>query len=193
MVKARPEFFRAYVGTGQVADSTQSDAAAYQGLLKKAIASGNLRALAALKSMGQPPYASGQGYRLQRTWANHFEGADQFLFGTIGLTLVAPGNSVQDIHDSVAGQMLSGERLVPQTTSLTPNELGLEFAVPILFFQGREDFTTPTSLSEHYLNAIKAPRKAFVPLAGGHFTVFMNSHQFLAELIARVLPLCAEK
>jgi pimeloyl-ACP methyl ester carboxylesterase len=84
---------------------------------------------------------------------------------------------------------MSGERLVPQTTSSTSKDLGLEFAVPMFFFEGIEDFTTPTALAQQYLASIKAPRKEFVPINGGHFAVFMNSDQFLNELVARVSPL----
>ena len=109
--------------------------------------------------------------------------------GTIGLTLVAPGNSVQDMNDDADGQELSGERLVPQTASLEQKDLGLNFAVPIFFLQGMEDFTTPTELARRYLSSIKAPRKEFVALKGGHFAVFMNSSQFLEVLIKLVRPL----
>ena len=190
MVSARPDLFYAYVGTGQVADSTTSHSVAYDALLRKAQATASQPALDDLRRVGPPPYKSGEGYRVQRKWANSFEGAEQFLSGTIGLTLVAPGNSVQDINDSADGQMLSGERLVPQTTSLKPKDLGLNFAIPIFFLQGAEDFTTPTKLARRYLASIKAPRKEFVPLkGGGHFTVFMNSGQFLRVLAKRVRPL----
>jgi pimeloyl-ACP methyl ester carboxylesterase len=94
MVRARPDLFHAYVGTGQVADSTRNYAVAYDALLKKAQATANQRAIEELKRIGPPPYVSGPGYGVQRKWSNRFEGADQFLFGTIGLLLVAPGNSV---------------------------------------------------------------------------------------------------
>jgi pimeloyl-ACP methyl ester carboxylesterase len=114
------------------------------------------------------------------------------LLGILGLALVAPGNTVQDINDSVQGQELSGERLVPQTMSMGPKELGLEFSIPMFIFQGAEDFTTPTTLARHYEESMKAPQKAFVPIhGGGHFAVFMKSDQFLNELIARVRPLAA--
>ena len=190
MVSARPDLFHAYVGTGQVADNTRNYSVAYDALLRKAKAIGNQRALDDLRRVGPPPYKSGEGYRVQRKWANSFEGADQFLYGTIGLTLVAPGNSVQDMNDSADGQMLSGERLVPQTRSLQLKDLGLNFAIPIFFLQGAEDFTTPTELARRYLKSIKAPRKKFVPLkGGGHFAVFMNSGQFLEVLVKRVRPL----
>lgn len=193
MVRARPDLFYAYVGTGQIADSTRNYSVAYHALLKKAQAIGNHQAFDELRKIGPPPYTSGEGYRVQRKWANSFEGADQFLFGTIGLTLVAPGYSVQDINDSADGQMLSGERLVPQTTSLEPKDLGLDFAIPMFFFQGAEDFTTPTTLARQYLASINAPRKKFVRIDGGHFALFMNPNQFLRKLVRRVRPLAARR
>ena len=193
MVRARPDLFHAYVGTGQVADNTRNYSVAYRAIMKKAQAIGNQQAFDELRKIGPPPYTSGEGYRLQRKWANSFEGSDQFIFGTIGLTLVAPGYSVRDINDSADGQMLSGERLVPQTTSLEPKDLGLDFAIPMFFFQGAEDFTTPTALARQYLASIKAPRKKFVPIDGGHFALFMNSNQFLGELVRRVGPLAARR
>jgi pimeloyl-ACP methyl ester carboxylesterase len=103
---------------------------------------------------------------------------------------VAPGSSVQDINDSIDGQILSGNRLVPQTASLTQKELGVRFSVPIFFFQGAADFTTPTALAQQYLASIQAPHKEFVSIQGcGHFAVFMCSDQFLKELVMRVSPL----
>jgi pimeloyl-ACP methyl ester carboxylesterase len=165
---------------------------AYDALLKKAKAVGDQRALEELSHAGPPPYESGDGYRVQWKWANAFEGIDEFLYGTLGLALVGPGNSVQDINDSGDGQVLSAERLVPETKSMGPKELGLEFSIPMFFIQGAEDFTTPTSLARSYLDSIKAPRKEFVTIAtGGHFAVFLHSDQFLQELVQRVRPLAA--
>jgi pimeloyl-ACP methyl ester carboxylesterase len=187
MVRTRPDLFYAYVGTGQVGDETKNYAAAYDALLTKARAMGNQRAIDELTKVGPPPYSSGEGYGVQRKWSNSFEGAGEFLPGTLGLTLVAPGCSVEDINDSVAGQGFSADQLVPQTKSSGPKELGLKFSVPIFFFQGAEDYTTPTALARDYLDAIQAPRKEFVPLEGaGHFAVFMHSDQFLEELVSRV-------
>jgi pimeloyl-ACP methyl ester carboxylesterase len=190
IVRARPELFYASVGTGQVADETKNYFVAYDALLKKAKAVGNQRAIDELSRVGPPPYKSGEGYRVQWRWANAFEGADQFLNETLGLALVAPGNTVQDINDSGDGQLFSGEHLVRQTESKGPKELGLELSLPMFFIQGAEDFTTPTALARNYLESIKAPRKEFVTInGGGHFAVFMHSDQFLQELGAWVRPL----
>jgi pimeloyl-ACP methyl ester carboxylesterase len=134
-----------------------------------------------------------EGYGVQRKWANAFEGADQFLGGTIGLALVAPGYSVSDINDWLDGQILSGDLLVPQMHTHGPKEFGTGFGIPIFFFQGAEDFTTSTALAREYFGLIKAPHKEFVLIPdGGHFAVFMRSGEFLNELVKRVRPLAME-
>ena len=189
MIQEKPDLFFAYVGTGEVADETRNYTAAYDALLKKAQATGNQQALDELKSVGPPPYASSRGYQVQRRWSNLFEGAYRFLNGTMGGTLVAPGYSIQDLNDSFKGQILGEDRLFPQTRSETMKDLGLKFSIPIFFFEGTEDFTTPTELARKYLQTIQAPRKEFVPIYGGHFAVFMNPDQFLRELVAHVAPL----
>ena len=50
--------------------------------------------------------------------------------------------------------------------ALSKGLLLLAFAIPIFFFEGTEDFTTPTELARTYLEAINAPQKEFVPIPG---------------------------
>ena len=189
MVKARPDLFYAFVGTGQVADPARNYAVAYDELLKKAESLREERAVRELREVGRPPYVDGRGYAVQRRWANLFEGADFFISSMLGLALTAPGYSLRDVNDWMDGQSISGERLIPQTNALDAKSLGGEFAVPVFVIQGSEDFTTPTSLAKTFVNSIRAPRKAFIPIDGGHFAVFMRTDAFLKELVARVLPL----
>jgi pimeloyl-ACP methyl ester carboxylesterase len=120
--------------------------------------------------------------------SNLFEGADSFIATMFGLALGAPGYTIRDVNDWIDGQILSGERLVPQTSALDAKALAGEFAVPVFVIQGAEDFTTPTRLASDLVNSLRAPRKAFVAIPGGHFAVFMSSGRFLHELVARVPP-----
>ena len=190
MAKARPDLFWAFVGTGQVADSRRNYAVAYGELLQKAENLGEQRAVRDLESVGPPPYSDGRGYAIQRRWANLFEGADFFISSMFGLALGAPGYSLRDINDWTEGQIVSAQRLIPETTTLDSKTLGGEFALPVFVIQGAEDYTTPTSLARSFVNSIRAPRKGFVTIkGGGHFAVFMKSDVFLKELAARVLPL----
>jgi len=190
MAKARPELFHAFVGTGQVADPARNYAVAYAELLRAAKARGERRAVAELEEIGAPPWSDGRGYRVQRRWANLFEGADLFISSMFGLALSAPGYSTRDVNDWLEGQGLSAERLVPQTNALKADALAGEFKVPVFVFQGAEDFTTPTSLARQFVSSIRAPRKAFVAIpGGGHFAVFTQSDAFLKALDTHVLPL----
>jgi pimeloyl-ACP methyl ester carboxylesterase len=190
MAKARPDLFYAFVGTGQVGDSTRNYAVAYDALLAKAEALGEQRAIQELKEVGPPPYSDGRGYGVQRKWSNLFEGADIFISSMLGLALSAPGYTLRDINEWVDGQILSAERLVPQTSALEAKALGGEFALPVFVIQGAEDFTTPTSLARAFVDSIRAPAKEFVAIEpGGHFAVFMRPEAFLKELASRVLPL----
>lgn len=191
MVKARPDLFRAFVGTGQVAvDPAKSYAVAYSELLAAAVRRGDQQAVRELKGIGPPPWGDGRGYRVQRKWANLFEGADRFLASMLGLAFTAPGYSPRDVSDWLDGQRLSAERLVPQTRTIDEAALGGQFSVPVFVIQGAEDYTTPTSLARTFVSSIRAPKKEFVAIEGaGHFAVFMKSDAFLNELVARVLPL----
>jgi pimeloyl-ACP methyl ester carboxylesterase len=172
MAKAQPDLFYAFVGTGQVADSASNYAVAYDALVKKAETLQDERAMRELRSVGPPPYSSGQGFAVQRRWANFFEGADFFISSMLGLALVAPGYTLRDINDWFEGQGLSAERLVPETRKLQAQALGGDFAVPVFVIQGAEDFTTPTSLANAFVTSIRAPSKGFVTIEGGHFAVF---------------------
>ena len=191
MVKARPELFYAFVGTGQVAaEFAQSSAAAYAALVERASRDGNSQALAELKEIGPPPYKTGPGFGVIHKWANLFEGADVFLASALGFALSAPGYTIGDINDWFEGQRVSGERLEPRFDELDRKLLGGELAVPVFVIQGAEDYTTPASLAKSYVDALRAPRKAFTTIEGaGHFAVFTKQDEFLKELEARVLPL----
>ena len=189
MVKARPELFYAFVGTGQVGDPATSYTVAHRELLKKAEALEDERALRELREVGPPPYADGRGYGVQRRWSNFFEGADAFIASMVGFALTAPGYSLRDVNDWFDGQIVSGERLVAQSSALEARTLAGDFAVPVFVIQGAEDFTTPTSLARSFVDSIRAPAKAFVTIEGGHFAVFMKPVAFLDQLVPRVLPL----
>ena len=190
MVKARPDLFCAFVGTGQVAaEFSRSSAVAYTALLQRASRQGNLQAVQELKQIGPPPYKDGKSFGVLRKWAMLSERADVFLASALGFALTAPGYSVGDINDWFEGQSVSGEHLEPFFDELDRKLLGGEFAVPVFVIQGAEDYTTPVNLAKTYLDSLRAPHKAFVTIEGaGHFAVFTNQAEFLKDLRAQVLP-----
>jgi proline iminopeptidase len=104
-----------------------------------------------------------------------------------GHALSAPSYTLRDVNDWLDGQNLSAARLVPETSTLAPQALGGDFALPVFVIQGADDFTTPTPLARSFVDSIRAPRKAFVAIeGGGHFAVFMRSGAFLRELVSLI-------
>ena len=190
MVKARPDLFYAFVGTGQVAaEFSRSSAVAYTALLQRASRQVNLQAVQELKQIGPPPYKDGKGFGVLHKWAMLSERADVFLASALGFALTAPGYSVGDINDWFDGQSVSGEHLAPFFDELDRKLLGGELNVPVFVIQGAEDYTTPVSLAKTYLDSLRAPHKAFATIEGaGHFAVFTNQDEFLNDLRAQVLP-----
>jgi pimeloyl-ACP methyl ester carboxylesterase len=189
IAKARPELFYAFVGTGQVGDPETGYTVAYHALVAKAEKLGAQDALGELKAVGPPPYKDGRGFGVQRTWSNRFEGADRFLPSMIGFALSAPGATIKDVNDWLDGQGVSAEQLVPKTAALKASALAGEFALPVVVIQGDEDFTTPTSLAQTFVTSLRAPRKSFVTIPGGHCVMFMRPDSFLDALTTYVLPL----
>ena len=190
MVKARPDLFYAFVGTGQVGDSTKNYAVAYDELLEKATALGEATATRELGRSDRRRTPDGRGLRrpAQVVEPVRRRGRVHRLDGR--LRAGGAGLHARDFNDWCDGQILSGERLVPQTSALDAKALSGDFAIPVFVIQGAEDFTTPTSLARSFVDTIRAPAKAFIPIeGGGHFAVFMKTQAFLDALVPRVVPL----
>jgi pimeloyl-ACP methyl ester carboxylesterase len=184
MIRARPDLFSAFVGTGQVGDTAaHASTVAWHAMLAHARRIGNQQAIRELDGAGPPPFA------VQHKWANDFERADRFLASALGFALTAPGGTLRDINDWFDGQLLSGDHLVPELKKLDRKTLTGTFAVPVIVIQGADDFTTPTALAKQWEESIHAPHKQFVTIPGGHFAMFVNEEEFRRELVARVLPL----
>jgi pimeloyl-ACP methyl ester carboxylesterase len=67
--------------------------------------------------------------------------------------------------------------------------LGLNFDVPMFFFQGDHDLHLPTSEVEAYAAEIKAPTKMLSLLQGGGHSAFLLREEFLSLLNRHVRPL----
>jgi pimeloyl-ACP methyl ester carboxylesterase len=197
MAKSRPELFYAYVGTGQIGDtSARENAVAYAELLKREERLGNTTAVRELREVGPPPWNNSPGFLVKRRWANRLENADVFLASTVGFALLAPGNSLRDVNDWFDGQVLADEFLVSkgQIDKVGRATFRGDFALPVIVIQGADDFTSPGSLARAFVDSIRAPKKAFVTIqAAGHFAMFTKQREFLDALDAHVLPLLPKR
>ena len=63
--------------------------------------------------------------------------------------------------------------------------------IPIPFFviEGRQDHMVSFDAAKNYVEQVRAPSKAFIPIDGGHFACFTDPSQFVDTLRTCVAPL----
>jgi pimeloyl-ACP methyl ester carboxylesterase len=195
MIKARPDLYAAYVGTGQVVSFREAEALAYTSVLTKARQRGDPVAIAELERIGAPPYGSSEGVGIQRDWATRYELGRSLAAWSL-VALFAPRTTLVDVYYSDSGASIAhfvGPARTGPLITMDLRELGPDFAVPIFVVQGTEDDWQPAELSRAFVTQISAPRKEFVPIDGaGHFALTEHSDEFLRILVERVRPLAAE-
>jgi len=198
MAHEHPELIYAYVGVGQFVDFEQNEKVAYQNALEQARQSHNELAIRDLESIVPYPTSDADQKKEQvaRNWEGQLLGPPpagiSFTDGGRLLTdlFSAPEYSLVDDVGFLRGMSFSLDTFFPQVTKVDLAKLGLEFRVPIFFFEGRYDQYCPSSLIWDYSEEIKAPQKEFVWFEkSGHFPFFEEQQKFGNELFERLLPL----
>ncbi len=190
MAQRRPDLFRAYVGTGQIADMARSEAGSYRLALERARATGAARRSGAWRQAGPPPYRTARTWLIKQRWS--FETDPELrAWGkkSLRMVLTAPYRSLRDVWLFNTAFTFYPQPLYEETMRWSAAAEGTRFAVPFFIFQGDADQHTLTSLAQEYFAAVEAPAKDLVLLpGGGHCAVLMQPGTFLAELHARVCP-----
>ena len=185
MAKTKPDLFSAYVGTGQVGDPARSYNVAFDMLVAKARALDDPRALRELKEIGPPPYKDSRGYRVQRRWANLFEGADVFIASMVGFALTAPGYTTRDVNDWIDGQQTECRRAGVAIECSRGNRAHGPIRRAGLRHPRRRRFHDAHRPCETIRRSHRCPREGIQDsIKGGHFAVFTNSSEFLQEFSA---------
>ena len=191
MVRQRPDYFSAYVGTGQLVDKEMNEARSYAQLLAKARAAHDAAGIAELTRLGPPPYKSLAMLYAQRKWLAAYDTpAERDLTATLApMILLAPNYSLWDIYDFQASTAFAQTVTYDEINAYDARKLGLTFDVPFFVFEGSEDNQTPTALAQDYLATVRAPIKKFVMLpGGGHSAMLTMPDAFLRALLDNVRP-----
>ncbi len=190
MARSRPELFSAYVGTGQVASMPRGLKIGYAQLLERARKANDPRAVKKLEASGAPPFDTMEKGALYFDVLGTYE-SDNAALSTVGkLILTAPGFSLWDIVSRNRGfAQVPPWRLYQEIFATELPSLGLDFKMPVYFFQGVDDDVTPAALAREYFEKIEAPHKEMVTFEGvGHYAVWIAPDKFSRELATRVKP-----
>lgn len=198
IVKQHPDLFYAYVGTGQIVGKATFDKQfelTIAHLEALAQAAHNTAALKDMESIAALPSKERQAIIQKWAGALGLPSIETFqLAGRIPPPFM-PDFSLLDWYYWRNGIAFSAEFLRGRNGPMNQIDLssiGLDFQLPMFFFEGTEDYNTPIEPAEQYFERIKAPLKEFVRFDGAdHFIPLDRPDAFLTELLTRVRPLAS--
>ena len=193
MARARPDLFYAFVGTGQVMDTAQSELAGYRGVLARARAAGDKKSVATLEEIGAPPYPGVEQLGRQRDILELYRPSGEIGLDQFRTLLYAPGYSLRDVADVYMFAPELTRDLLSVVLKYKVTDRGSTFNLPLYFFLGAEDSWTSPEVVKTYLPLLSAPHKEIVLFPNaGHHAVEVSGDRFLRELNARVRPLALQ-
>ncbi len=154
-----PELVAAYVGVGQLANASENERLSAEYMQRRA-----RRLSTRLASrLSAPPYGSNVGVLVtQRAWLYLLGGFFHSRRAGLGYAVAFLSSKTYSLED----KLRYSRHLRRSLRQLWPEVEGIDLfrdvpgvEVPVLFCLGRHDMTTPSILAEHYLAALKAPRK----------------------------------
>jgi pimeloyl-ACP methyl ester carboxylesterase len=182
LVERHPELFEAFVSIGQVVDETKGREIADIFIKEQAQKRGNEEAL---DEMARDP----DGFR--EKWLFVFGGE---LYGETSYTpfimagLNSPEYGLFDIQKVARGSNFSSKHMVYNVIEGTILQNIHSVDIPVYFFTGRHDYTTPFELIELFYEQLKAPRKQLIWFDNSaHFPFYEEPKRFAQKMVDIVL------
>jgi pimeloyl-ACP methyl ester carboxylesterase len=171
LVQQYPDLFYAYVGTGQMVNTTENDIMGYQLALQLAAERGDIKTVNTLRRNGLPPYA-GNGMTTKYAVYNNvlFEhmGSPRLEQVLVLVPQFAREYGLLDKVNFARGLIESFPVLYPQLRDLDFTTQAAKVDVPMYFLVGRRDVNAMASLVERYYSVLDAPHKELIWLDSGH-------------------------
>ncbi len=190
LVQEYPELYHAYIGNGQMVNTTENDVMGYNLALKVLEEQGETRRLEKLERNGPPPY-SGEGlagkYVAYLDVLNEYMGEPPLSVIVPIVPFFAPEYGYVDKINHTRGLIESFTAVYPQLRDLEFREQARRLEVPVYLFAGRNDVNAMSSLAESYFEMLEAPHKEMIWLEGGHGLESSNLPQFEEVMVNTVL------
>ena len=191
LVQRYPELYYAYIGNGQMINTTQNDVMGYELALTYLTDRGEDRKAEQLRRNGPPPYT---GADMLNKYVAYFDVLNQYM-GELPFTVavpivpfMAPEYGYVDKINHTRGLLDSFPAVYPQLKDLDLMTQVPRLEVPVYLFAGRNDVNAMSSLVEQYFNKLEAPHKRLIWLDGGHGLDDRNVPQFVDIMVNTVLP-----
>jgi pimeloyl-ACP methyl ester carboxylesterase len=181
MIKERPDLFSNYISIGQVVDDDKALVLQEEFIRKQASLKDRKDILKSLDNQNNLYFEN---------WLFEFGGElknHKSFFPLIWSGLQAPEYTLAEALDLAKSSSFSSSKMKYNVLSKSIYHEITEYSVPVYFFVGISDFTTPHELVSEYFEMVKAPKKEIVYFQNSaHFPFFEEPEKFCSE-INRVL------
>ena len=192
MVQMRPEFFAAYVGTGQAASWSAMLNIQYDLLLAKARHDADKATVKELEAIGRPGPADARHFSFLNTYHFRSVWSPSDLEWLQNLRSKLPelqASNPEEAKNLEGGMEFSAEQVVPDQMASNLPKTACHIGTAFYVIDGQDDVITPTQAAVDYFNCVKAPKKELILIPGaGHFAFMTASDAFLTALIEKVKP-----
>ena len=199
LARRRPGWLHAYIGSGQITNSPESERRGLRFALDAARRDQNTQAVRELEALGAyaapgRPVALADLY-VQRKWLGHYGGA---VFGRRNFdhegaaARLSPEYSDADLRTIWKANDFSAEHLLAETIAMDFSAT-TRFDCPIILLNGRHDYNVSSSAAAEWFERVEAPSKALVWFENSAHEMFNEEPgKMLLALVRHARPI-AEK
>ena len=190
LVQQHPELFHAYIGNGQMVNTTGNDILGYKLALDYLEQKGDTKTLETLRKNGPPPYS---GENIVGRYVTYLDVLQEYM-GLPRYTMIVPIIPFMASEYGYVDKINHTRGLIESFNVVYPQLKDLDFAtqaprleVPVYLFAGRNDVNAMYTIVEEYYNLLEAPHKELIWLEGGHGLDGSNLDQFVDVMLHKVL------
>jgi pimeloyl-ACP methyl ester carboxylesterase len=190
LVQQYPDLFYAYVGHGQMVNTTENDILGYQLALNYAVERNDTAMVDTLRRNGPPPYVGDEmvwKYAAYMNVLQAYMGLPSLTLGVPLMPQIAPEYGLVDRVNFVRGFFETFAAIYPQLSQLDFTTQAAKVDVPVYLLVGRADVNAMASLTERYYTALQAPHKELIWFKSGHSMTDADTAQFVDVMVHRVL------
>ncbi|NJN20198.1 MAG: alpha/beta hydrolase [Leptolyngbya sp. RL_3_1] len=184
-VQQHPEYFHAYVGTGQMVSLKETDRLFYTDTLAWAERTGNDALVTTLQNNGPPPYENILNYEPALSHEHEWN-----PYPTLGsseempFNLLVPENTIMDRINGMRGLLDTFSALYPQLQEIDFRRDVPELKVPVYMVLGQYEARGRSVLADEWFEKLKAPMKeAIIFEQSSHRPLFEEPEAFAALMI----------
>jgi proline iminopeptidase len=198
-VKARPDLYHAWIGSGQMVDVRATDERIYDDLVADALGSGDAALLGALEAMGRPPYRDIPWSNAQvMVWYDRlydpYTPSSGYLkrgeeAGLDGFGLLGSEYGLMDKANVLRGLIDTFAILYPQIQDLDLRREAARLEVPVVMLDGAAELDGRRDLALDWFAGLDAPTKRLVTYEGAaHSVAFEQADAVERLLVDEVIP-----